>query len=106
MSEDFQKERLRHSTNAKKVIKGVEAYSKTLDSRRVKREKVSLRLLRPLIITVTLRCFLQDDIAQHKKIASRISRDVRKFWTKVDKVVAFVEKVESDEIREKVICIR
>lgn len=37
-----------------------------------------------------------------KKTASKISRDVRKFWLKINRVLAFKQKTESDEIREKV----
>lgn len=37
-----------------------------------------------------------------RRIASKASRDVRKFWLKINKVVAFKQKTEADEIRQKV----
>ena len=40
LATDFQKERGRHSSNAKKITKGVETYSKTRDLKRAKKAKV------------------------------------------------------------------
>lgn len=37
-----------------------------------------------------------------KRVASKLSRDVRKFWLKINKVVAFKQKIDSDECRQKV----
>ena len=37
-----------------------------------------------------------------KRIAGKLSREVRKFWLKINKVVAFKQKSESDELRQKV----
>ena len=36
-----------------------------------------------------------------RRLSSRISRDVRKFWLKINKVVAFKQKTDFDEIRQK-----
>ena len=41
-----------------------------------------------------------------RKTASKISRDVRKFWLKINKIIDFKQKAESDEIRQKVGKIR
>jgi hypothetical protein len=37
-----------------------------------------------------------------KKTAGKLSREVRKFWFKINKVIAFKQKQESDEVRQKV----
>ena len=37
-----------------------------------------------------------------KRVANKLSRDVRKFWLKINKVVAFKQKIDSDECRQKV----
>ena len=37
-----------------------------------------------------------------KKIANKISKDIRRFWLKIDKVVAFKQKSDSDDSRHKV----
>ncbi|RYG70439.1 hypothetical protein EON64_00160 [archaeon] len=41
MAEDFQRERTRHTNNAKKLVKATEAYAKTVDQRKEKKTKVS-----------------------------------------------------------------
>lgn len=46
--------------------------------------------------------FEQDETVALKKISSKVSRDVRKFWLKINKVVAFKQKIDSDEVRQKV----
>jgi hypothetical protein len=37
-----------------------------------------------------------------KRIASKVSKDVRKFWLKINKIIAYKQKIEADEIRQKV----
>ena len=44
----------------------------------------------------------QDETIALKKISSKVSRDVRKFWLKINKVVAFKQKIDADEVRQKV----
>ena len=39
---------------------------------------------------------------QLRKISTRISKDIRKFWLKINKVIAFKQKGEADEARQKV----
>lgn len=51
----------------------------------------------------TDRC-IQDEVLASKKICSKISRDVRRFWLKINKVVAFKQKLDADEVRQKVSC--
>ena len=45
----------------------------------------------------------QDEIISLKKTSSKIARDVRKFWLKINKVIAFRQKGEADDVRQKVI---
>lgn len=42
LANDFQKERGRHSSNAKKITKGVETYAKTREIKRAKKAKVHI----------------------------------------------------------------
>jgi hypothetical protein len=42
---------------------------------------------------------------QMKRTASRISKEVSKFWLKINKIVAFKQKTDSDEARQKVFMI-
>jgi hypothetical protein len=37
-----------------------------------------------------------------KRVAGKLSRDVRKFWLKINKIIAYKQKLEADEIRQKV----
>jgi hypothetical protein len=37
-----------------------------------------------------------------KRNSSKTSREIRKFWLKIDKVVAFRQKGEADDVRQKV----
>lgn len=82
LANDFQKERQRHIGNAKKISKAIEQYHKTKEVKKAKK--------------------LKDEVQSVKRIAGRLSREVRKFWLKINKVVAFKQKSESDEIRQKV----
>lgn len=82
LANDFQKEHLRHIGNAKKISKAVEQYHKTKDAKKIKKQK--------------------DEVQVMKRIAGKLSREVRKFWLKINKVVAFKQKSESDELRQKV----
>ena len=83
LAADFQKERSRHMVNARKVSRAVDVFHKTKEARDLKKEK--------------------DEILAVKRVSSKISRDVRKFWLKINKVIAFKQKAESDDIRQKVL---
>lgn len=48
--------------------------------------------------------WFQDEVLALKRISSKVSRDVRKFWLKINKVIAFKQKGEADEARQKVHC--
>lgn len=69
--------------NARKVSRAVDVFHKTKEARDLKKEK--------------------DEILALKRVSSKISRDVRKFWLKINKVIAFKQKAESDDIRQKVL---
>lgn len=45
---------------------------------------------------------MKEDGIALRRISSKLSRDIRKFWLKVDKVVAFKQKSDVDEVRQKV----
>jgi hypothetical protein len=47
-------------------------------------------------------CWHQGDLIQLKKTAAKIARDVRGFWLKVNKVLTFKQKLEFDDIKQKV----
>ena len=81
LANDVLKERGRHLNQAKKLSKSIDTYHKSKDGRKLKKAK--------------------DEIQAMKKISLRISKDVRKFWMKVDKIIAFKQKGEFDEIRQK-----
>ena len=81
LANDFQKERLRHQHHAKKVCRAIEMYHKTKD---VKKEKK-----------------VKDDELSLKRTAGKVAKEVRKFWLKINKVVTFKQKQESDEVRQK-----
>lgn len=36
-----------------------------------------------------------------RRLSGKIARDVKKFWYKVDKIISFKQKAESDEVRQK-----
>lgn len=40
---------------------------------------------------------------QLKKIAFKNAKEVRKFWIKINKVVAFKQKLDADAVRQKVV---
>jgi hypothetical protein len=45
---------------------------------------------------------LKEEILQLKRTAMRISRDVKKYWIKVSKIVQYKQKLEMEELRNKV----
>lgn len=42
----------------------------------------------------------QEEEQARRRLAARIGRDVKKFWTKVDKIISYKIKLQSDEIRK------
>lgn len=81
LANDFQKERSRHMANAKKISRGVDTYQKNQEMKEIRKSKEELLAL--------------------KRVASRVSRDVKKFWLKINQVIAFKQKGEADEARQQ-----
>ena len=81
LAADFQKERKRHVDNAKKVSKAVDQYHRTKETKKLQKAK--------------------DEVVRMKRLAGKLSRDVRKFWLKINKVIAFKQKGDADEVRQK-----
>eukprot|EP00606_Chrysophyceae_sp_TOSAG23-5_P001475 GSChrysophyteH2.ASY1.ANO1.267.1 assembled CDS len=81
LAKDFDTERTRHKSNAKKLSKAIEQHFKTKDVRAAQKTREEGKSL--------------------KRISAKISRDVRKFWLKINKVIAFKQKSENDEVRQK-----
>jgi hypothetical protein len=99
LSNDFSKERQRHIGNGKKLSRAVEVYHGTKQIRIEKKAKVTF-ILRHLLLTIN-----QDDMLHMRRTASKISREVSKFWLKINKIVAFKQKTDSDEARQKVLSL-
>ncbi len=81
MAEDFSKERKRHASLAKKQSKSIEAYVKGQSAREAK-------------------SFKDSTLALHR-IAQRSAREIRAFWGKLDRFVAYKQKRLCDEVRQK-----
>jgi hypothetical protein len=47
-------------------------------------------------------CTVQDEVLQLKKIAFKNAKEVKKFWIKINKVVAFKQKLDAAAVRQKV----
>uniref|UniRef100_K3WQI9 HSA domain-containing protein n=1 Tax=Globisporangium ultimum (strain ATCC 200006 / CBS 805.95 / DAOM BR144) TaxID=431595 RepID=K3WQI9_GLOUD len=47
----------------------------------------------------TLSVSLAEDEAK-RRLAARIGRDVKKFWTKIDKIISYKVKLQADELRK------
>ena len=81
LATDFQAERKRQMTMAKKIAGGVKQYHKTRESRRL-RELAEAELKR-------------------RRLGARIGREVRGWWTKIERVIAYKQKLSADEERRK-----
>jgi hypothetical protein len=78
---DFQAERKRQTSLAKKLAGAIRQHHKTKESRRL-RELAEAELKR-------------------RRLAGRISRELRGWWTKIERVVAYKQKLSADEERKK-----
>ena len=78
---DFQAERKRQVSLAKKLASGIRQYHKTKESRRL-RELAEAELKR-------------------RRLAGKISRELRGWWAKIERVVAYKQKLSADEERKK-----
>ncbi len=81
MAEDFNKERKRHASLAKKQSKSIEAYIKGQAAREAKS--------------------LKDSILALHRIAQRSAREIRSFWGKLERFVAYKQKRLCEDARQK-----
>lgn len=44
----------------------------------------------------------QEQELQLKRTAAKMSREVKKFWLRINQVITFKQKLEADEARQKV----
>lgn len=79
---DFSAERKRQLSLAKKLAGGIRQYHKTKESRKLKE--------------------LQEAELKRRKLAARLAREVcRGWWTKVERVVTYKQKLHADDQRQK-----
>ena len=81
LAADFQSERKRQVSTGKKVAFSIRQFHKTKEARRT-RELAEAELKR-------------------RRLAGRIGREVKGWWTKIERVIAYKQKVESDVERRK-----
>ena len=78
---DFQGERKRQVSLAKKCASSVRQFHKTKETRRLRE--------------------LQQAEMKRRKLAAKIGRDIKGWWTKIEKVVSYKQKLQADEERKK-----
>ncbi|CAM9470429.1 unnamed protein product, partial [Discosporangium mesarthrocarpum] len=81
MSEDFKRERKQHTSQSKKTARSALHHYEgrgAREAKRIKEEQLALR-----------------------RTASRVAREVRGFWAKLNKVISYKQKLEADEVRRK-----
>merc|ERR1712222_271226 len=81
LSADFKAERKTQMSSARRLASSVQKYHETKEKRRLRQ--------------------LQQAENKRKKVAAKIGRDVKGWWTKLAKVVAYKQKRNSDEERQK-----
>jgi HSA len=81
LATDFQAERKRQMSLAKKIAAAIRQYHKTRESRQL-RELAEAELKR-------------------RRLAGRIGREVRGWWTKIERVIAYKQKCSADEERRE-----
>ena len=83
LAADFSREKNAHIMGRRKITRLVISYYNTLETKKAKKAK--------------------EELMDLKKKSHKISKDVRKFWLKIDRIIAFKQKCESDEVRQKVL---
>jgi protein required for attachment to host cells len=78
---DFQGERKRQLSLAKKLASSVKQYHKTKEARRLRE--------------------LQQAETKRRKLSAKISRDVKSWWIKIERVISYKQKIKADEERQK-----
>ncbi|KAL3929797.1 MAG: hypothetical protein SGBAC_012050 [Bacillariaceae sp.] len=78
---DFQGERKRQLSLAKKCASSVKQYHKTKETRRLKE--------------------LQNAVAKQRRLGAKIGRDIKSWWSKIDRVISYKQKLQADEQQER-----
>ncbi|KAE8909983.1 Protein PHOTOPERIOD-INDEPENDENT EARLY FLOWERING 1 [Phytophthora fragariae] len=81
MAADFAQERKWRLRNAKALSQALVSHLDRQEARAVRQQK-SAELAR-------------------RRAAARVGRDVKKFWSKIDKIIAFKVKLQADELRQR-----
>eukprot|EP00934_Nitzschia_sp_Nitz4_P002540 Nitzschia sp. Nitz4//scaffold91_size79674//8876//15610//NITZ4_005356-RA/size79674-processed-gene-0.29-mRNA-1//1//CDS//3329560067//2530//frame0 len=77
---DFQGERKRQVSSAKRLASSVKQFHKTKETRRLRE--------------------LHQAEMKRRKLAAKLSRDVKGWWSKIEKVIAYKQKIQADEERK------
>jgi hypothetical protein len=78
---DFQGERKRQLSLAKKCASSVKQFHKTKEARRLRE--------------------LQQAETKRRKLAAKMGRDIKGWWTKIERVISYKQKLQADEERQK-----
>ncbi|CAM9161632.1 unnamed protein product, partial [Choristocarpus tenellus] len=81
MADDFMQERKRHMSQRRKQAKSVVLHFRGREAREAKK--------------------IREEQAAVRRVASRVAREVRGFWAKLNKVIAYKQRLEADETRRK-----
>ena len=81
LATDFTSERKRQHTAGKKIANGIRMHHKTRETKR-------------------LRDF-QEAETKRKRLAAKIGREVRGWWTKIERVIAYKQKIDAETSRNK-----
>ena len=81
LAADFQSERKRQISNGKKLAGAVKQFHSTKESRRLRE--------------------LAEVEAKRRRLAAKLGRDVKTWWTKIEKIISFKQKIQADQLRQK-----
>ncbi|KAG7381116.1 hypothetical protein PHYPSEUDO_006442 [Phytophthora pseudosyringae] len=81
MAADFSQERKWRLRNAKTLSQALVSHLDRQEQRLARQKK-------------------SEEVAR-RRAAARVGRDVKKFWTKIDKIIAFKVKLQADELRQR-----
>ncbi|KAL3659032.1 hypothetical protein V7S43_015916 [Phytophthora oleae] len=81
MAADFSQERKWRLRNAKMLSQTLVSHLDRQEQRLARRKK--------------------SEEVQRRRTAARVGRDVKKFWFKIDKIIAFKVKLQADELRQR-----
>mmetsp|Transcript_27958 Transcript_27958/g.42625 ORF Transcript_27958/g.42625 Transcript_27958/m.42625 type:complete len:2205 (-) Transcript_27958:1535-8149(-) len=81
LAADFRAERKRQHVLAKKTANGIHQFFKTKETRRLRQ--------------------LADAELKRRRLAAKCGRNVRAWWTKIERVISYKQKLASDQERQK-----